>query len=164
MLLPHKVTGPIATFTCKKSLCVSHRFGAARPNSTEKPTSRRRSPAGGAGCCSGLRAASRRLQTRESQMRQPPRRSAKSARRRLAAYGGFVRRAECHTMSRRTPRRSSELLWVVHLCLAYHSSSSFSLNGSPTCTAGRSSRDSSVSSREAKAAPANPSRPVSAPT
>ena len=40
----------------------------------------------------------------------------------------------------------------------------FSLNGSPTCTAGRSSRDSSVNSREANAAPARPSRPVSAPT
>ena len=44
------------------------------------------------------------------------------------------------------------------------SSSSFSLNGSPTWTAGRSSFDSSVRSREAKAAPARPSRPVSAPT
>ena len=34
------------------------------------------------------------------------------------------------------------------------SSKSFSMNGSPTCTAGRSAFDSSVRSREAKAAPA----------
>ena len=44
------------------------------------------------------------------------------------------------------------------------SRSSFSLKGSPTCTAGRSFFDSSVNSRDANAAPASPSRPVSEPT
>ena len=38
------------------------------------------------------------------------------------------------------------------------------MNGSPTCTEGRSSADSSVISLEAKAAPAMPSLPVEEPT
>ena len=40
----------------------------------------------------------------------------------------------------------------------------FSRNGSPTCTAGRSSKEASVSSADAKLAPPMPSRPVVLPT
>ena len=42
--------------------------------------------------------------------------------------------------------------------------SSFSMNGSPFCTAGRSAGLSSLNSLEANAAPPRPSRPVAAPT
>src|SRR6202040_1452847 len=76
-----------------------------------------------------------------------------------AAAGGFASRTRetgcahglnfCHSVAG----------GKLETCFQY----SFSLNGSPTCTAGRSWRDSSVSSREANAAPASPSRPVSAP-
>ena len=44
------------------------------------------------------------------------------------------------------------------------SSSSFSMNGSPTCTAGRFSADFSSNSADAIVAPWMPSRPVLAPT
>ncbi len=44
------------------------------------------------------------------------------------------------------------------------SSSSFSMNGSPTCTAGRFSADLSSNSADAIVAPWMPSRPVLAPT
>ena len=44
------------------------------------------------------------------------------------------------------------------------SSSSFSMNGSPTCTFGRFSADASSNSADAIVAPWMPSRPVFAPT
>ena len=44
------------------------------------------------------------------------------------------------------------------------SSSSFSVKGSPTCTVGRFSSESSLNSAEAMVAPWMPSRPVLAPT
>src|SRR5690606_32301324 len=44
------------------------------------------------------------------------------------------------------------------------SNNNFSINGSPTCTEGKSDADSSVISFEAKAAPAIPSFPVDEPT
>ena len=44
------------------------------------------------------------------------------------------------------------------------SKSNFSINGSPTCTEGKSPADSSVISFEANAAPAIPSLPVAEPT
>ena len=44
------------------------------------------------------------------------------------------------------------------------SSNNFSINGSPTCTDGKSLAESSVISFEAKAAPAIPSLPVEEPT
>ena len=44
------------------------------------------------------------------------------------------------------------------------STNDFSKKGSPTCTAGRSSKDSSVNSAEAKLAPPIPSLPVVEPT
>ena len=44
------------------------------------------------------------------------------------------------------------------------SSSSFSVKGSPTCTVGRFSSESSLNSADAMVAPWMPSRPVLAPT
>ena len=44
------------------------------------------------------------------------------------------------------------------------SSSSFSVNGSPTCTVGRFSSESSLNSADAMVAPWMPSRPVFEPT
>ena len=55
---------------------------------------------------------------------------------------------------------------MAPVCIASRqaSSSSFSMNGSPTCTLGRFCLDSSVNSAEAIDAPWMPSRPVLAPT
>ncbi len=58
-----------------------------------------------------------------------------------------------------TPTQASVAMTSRHA-----SSSSFSMNGSPTCTAGRFSADRSSNSAEAIVAPWMPSRPVFAPT
>jgi hypothetical protein len=55
-------------------------------------------------------------------------------------------------------------MWPERISSSDASSSSFSVNGSPTCTIGRFASLSSVSSAEAKVAPWMPSRPVFEPT
>ena len=52
----------------------------------------------------------------------------------------------------------------VFITSRHASRSSFSMNGSPTCTAGRFSADLSSNSADAIVAPWMPSRPVFAPT
>ena len=66
-------------------------------------------------------------------------------------------------------RPAAPMSWMpmsasVFITSRHASSSSFSMNGSPTCTAGRFSADRSSNSDEAIVAPWMPSRPVFAPT
>ncbi len=55
---------------------------------------------------------------------------------------------------------------IASLCISSRqaSSSSFSVNGSPTCTVGRRASAAALNSAEAMVAPWMPSRPVLAPT
>ena len=66
-------------------------------------------------------------------------------------------------------RPAAPMSWMpisASVCITsrHASSSSFSMNGSPTCTAGRFSADFSSNSADAIVAPWMPSRPVLAPT
>ncbi len=62
------------------------------------------------------------------------------------------------------PRSCMPTIQLVSRSSRQASISSFSVKGSPTCTAGRRSSEDSSSSTEAKVAPWMPSRPVAAPT
>ena len=66
-------------------------------------------------------------------------------------------------------RPAAPMSWIatmasVAISSRQASSSSFSVKGSPTCTVGRFSSESSLNSAEAMVAPWMPSRPVLAPT
>ena len=66
-------------------------------------------------------------------------------------------------------RPAAPISWIetmasVAISSRHASSSSFSVNGSPTCTVGRFSSVSSENSAEAMVAPWMPSRPVLEPT
>ena len=66
-------------------------------------------------------------------------------------------------------RPAAPMSWIATIASAAISSrqasiSSFSVNGSPTCTVGRFSSESSSNSAEAMVAPWMPSRPVLEPT
>ncbi len=66
-------------------------------------------------------------------------------------------------------RPAAPMSWIatiasVAISSRQASSSSFSVNGSPTCTVGRFASVSSVNSVDAMVAPWMPSRPVLAPT
>ena len=96
-------------------------------------------------------------------------------------HAGLALRHERRRRSRRRRRRAipsrvveqvspaAPMSWMptsASVCITsrHASSSSFSMNGSPTCTAGRFSADFSSNSADAIVAPWMPSRPVFAPT